>query len=124
MEGIYMVARSADKSTTIFVEKINDLAERNIISAGAGEELKNTAEEAAKEGKKEADAENVAAYFGDKVFYRYVILILGAAVIISLLGGLALAYLKMDIPQFIVAVGTTALGAIAGILAPSPTQKQ
>jgi hypothetical protein len=110
--------------TALLEKKVDELAEDKTISEEAVSKLKEATKESATEGKKEADAENIAAYFRDKEFYRGVLIILGAAVIIATIGGLALSFNGKDIPQFIVAVGTTALGAIAGILAPSPAQKQ
>ncbi len=51
--------------------------------------------------------------------YKIVVIILGLALLIAL--GAAI-YLKGDVSDFIVAVGSGALGALAGLLAPSPTQ--
>lgn len=62
----------------------------------------------------------------DTRLYTILIVILGLAVLIALIGPLVLAGLgKHDaIPQAVVAIGSTAVGALAGILAPSPSQSK
>ena len=59
----------------------------------------------------------------DKWIYRGVIIVLGIAVVATVFGGINLA-LKADpnikLPEFIVAIGAAAVGALAGLLAPSP----
>jgi uncharacterized membrane protein YjjB (DUF3815 family) len=42
------------------------------------------------------------------------------AVLIALAGILVLAFFQKEIPQAAVAIASTAVGALAGILAPSP----
>lgn len=56
------------------------------------------------------------AYRGDRHFYRVVAWSLSAVVILSMLGSLCLAYLDKNIPEAIIALGSTALGALAGVL--------
>lgn len=51
--------------------------------------------------------------------YKIVVIILGIALLVAL--GEAI-FLNGEVPDFIVAVGSRALGALAGLLAPSPTQ--
>lgn len=58
----------------------------------------------------------------DKVLYRLVVGSLGAAVLISLIGAIVLAPFAKETPQVLVAIGSAAVGALAGLLAPSPTQ--
>ena len=125
MEGISMEIRSADESNAILSEKLNTLAANDVIPKESLSALKDASKEAANEGKTKVDAAKAAAWVDDKEFYRGVLIILGAAVIITTLGGLALAFYNpsQEIPQFIAAIGTTALGAIAGLLAPSPTHQ-
>ena len=119
-----MEVRSADKATDILNEQIDTLAASGTIPAPAVQTLKDAAKDAAVQGKTRADAANVQAYINDRKFYYGVLLILGLAVLISAIGGLLISfYSSKEIPQFIVAIGTTALGAVAGILAPSPTGK-
>lgn len=57
----------------------------------------------------------------DKWIYRIVVDALGLAVLVSLLGAIVLAALKLpEIPQILTAIGSAAVGALAGLLAPSP----
>ncbi|MEO1007631.1 MAG: hypothetical protein AAFX79_03635 [Planctomycetota bacterium] len=57
------------------------------------------------------------AYSNDKVFYRLVVIGLLAVVIIALLFA-GLAENGTEPSQVVTAMGTTALGAVAGLLAP------
>ena len=52
--------------------------------------------------------------------YRLLLVFLGMAVLIALAGILVLAFFQKEIPQAAVAIASTAVGALAGILAPSP----
>ncbi|KZD24463.1 hypothetical protein [Tardiphaga robiniae] len=61
----------------------------------------------------------------DKWIYRTVVVILGVAVIATVFGGIYLAILakadqSVKLPDAIVAIGSAAVGALAGLLAPSP----
>lgn len=61
----------------------------------------------------------------DVWIYRAVVVILGIAVVATVLGGIWLTYAghgdaKMSLPEAIVAIGSAAVGALAGLLAPSP----
>ena len=62
-------------------------------------------------------------YIGDVWVYRGVVFVLGAAVLPTLVGALVLQAYARDVPQAIVGLGATALGALAGLLVPSPTGK-
>jgi hypothetical protein len=69
------------------------------------------------------DAKNPLAF--DVWIYRAVVVILGITVLCTVVGGLALTFVahgepKMAIPEAIVAIGSAAVGALAGLLAPSP----
>jgi anaerobic C4-dicarboxylate transporter len=64
----------------------------------------------------------------DVVIYRSVVLFLGTAVLVSILGAIVLVWhCKCDAnrepPQILTAIGSAAVGALAGLLAPSPSQK-
>lgn len=57
----------------------------------------------------------------DKWTYRIVVLALGSAVIIAMLGLILLAWKGVpSVPDGLVAIGSAAVGALAGLLAPSP----
>jgi hypothetical protein len=63
----------------------------------------------------------------DLWIYRAVVVILGTAVLATIFGGLVLAFYgnatNYKLPAEIVAIGSAAVGALAGLLAPSPKDK-
>jgi len=63
----------------------------------------------------------------DVWIYRAVVVILGICVISTVLGGIVLVMYgkgdtKIVLPDGIVAIGSAAVGALAGLLAPSPKE--
>lgn len=63
----------------------------------------------------------------DPWIYRMVVLCLGLTVLATVIGGIVLTYIggsspNFQIPQGVVAIGSAAVGALAGLLAPSPRQ--
>ena len=56
------------------------------------------------------------AYLGDRLFYRLIGAGLVAIVVIALLGLIGLAAYGKEIPEAIVAMGSAAIGALAGVL--------
>ncbi len=63
----------------------------------------------------------------DPWIYRFVVLFLGLAVLTTVVGGIVLTYTggtnqNFQVPQGIIAIGSAAVGALAGLLAPSPRQ--
>ncbi len=65
------------------------------------------------------------AYLGDRWIYRTVVAVLGLVVLATVGGGIYLAVPSsgseaVSIPDAIVAIGSAALGALAGLLAPAP----
>lgn len=64
------------------------------------------------------------AYVADKWIYRMVVGILGLAIVIAAGGALWLAVRGGGpTPEILLALGSAAVGALAGLLAPSPTQE-
>ena len=67
-------------------------------------------------------------YQSDILIYRIVVGVLGAAVLLTVVGGLGLAFLgkptEYKIPAELIALGSAAVGALAGLLAPSPGQSR
>ncbi len=61
----------------------------------------------------------------DVWIYRIVVAALGLAVLVSLVGAIILAVWENDseTPQVLTAIGSAAVGALAGLLAPSPASK-
>ncbi len=58
----------------------------------------------------------------DVWIYRIVVGALGLAVPISLIGAIVLAKNGTDTPAILTAIGSAAVGALAGLLAPSPVK--
>jgi hypothetical protein len=56
------------------------------------------------------------AYLGDRHFYRVVAWSLAGLAGLALIGSIFLAAYDREIPDFIVAIGSTAVGALAGVL--------
>jgi hypothetical protein len=60
----------------------------------------------------------------DVWIYRMVVAALGASLFVSLLGAIVLVVVtSKDTPPVLVALGSAAVGALAGLLAPSPAGK-
>ena len=100
----------------------------------AQEELKNLLNEIradpavpdAIKKKAEAAIGQGPVYISDVLIYRIVVTVLGATVLLTVVGGLGLAFLgspnNYKIPPELIALGSAAVGALAGLLAPSPGQ--
>lgn len=56
----------------------------------------------------------------DVWIYRIVVLALGGTIVISVIGAIVLAYIEADIPELLIALGSGAVGALAGLLSPKP----
>jgi hypothetical protein len=61
----------------------------------------------------------------DAWIYRIVVTVLGSVALATVVGGIVLAYVgrgdaSVSLPEGIVAIGSAAVGALAGLLAPSP----
>ncbi len=56
------------------------------------------------------------AYHGDRLFYRVVVIALALIAVGALVALIYLTVTGKDIPQSIVALGSTAVGALAGVL--------
>jgi len=67
-------------------------------------------------------SEAAAVTVPDTLIYRIVVGSLGLAVLISLVGSIILASQKLDTPAVLTALGSAAVGALAGLLAPSPAR--
>ena len=56
----------------------------------------------------------------DRWVYRVVVVSLGLAILIAAVGAVVLQYNGHDSPAILVAIGSGAIGALAGLLAPAP----
>lgn len=59
----------------------------------------------------------------DVWIYRMVVAALGLVVLISIIGAIYLANTASGVPDAIISLGSAAVGALAGLLAPSPGTK-
>lgn len=59
----------------------------------------------------------------DPWVYRIVVLVLGLAVFASLIGAIILTIQDHSTPELLIALGSAAMGGLAGLLAPSPLNK-
>jgi hypothetical protein len=59
----------------------------------------------------------------DHWIYRAVVVVLGFTVVTSLVGTIVLVMTDHSTPEIIVALGSAAIGGLAGLLAPAPTNK-
>jgi len=55
--------------------------------------------------------------------YRLVVIVLGLTVIASVIDTIALTLTGLSTPELLVALGSAAIGGLAGLLAPSPTNR-
>lgn len=62
------------------------------------------------------EPEKRPAFETDRLFYRVVACVLGATILIAAGGGVALAWCGKEIPQILTALGSAAIGALAGVL--------
>ena len=65
----------------------------------------------------------VPAYINDKWVYRVVVGALSLAILLVIAAYVYLAATPKGPPEALVAIGSGALGALTGLLAPSPSQK-
>lgn len=78
--------------------------------------------EEVKQNPAEAIARVASAQIPDTMIYRMVVGALGLAVLIAILGSIVLVAFNKTAPDATVAMGSAAVGALAGLLAPSPRQ--
>jgi hypothetical protein len=55
--------------------------------------------------------------------YRIVVAVLGLTVVVSVVGAIVLTLSGASTPEVIVALGSAAIGGLAGLLAPSPMNR-
>jgi hypothetical protein len=65
----------------------------------------------------------------DKFIYRTVVVVLGLTVLATVIGGVVIVVVGqgnqlIKLPGAVVAIGSAAVGALAGLLAPSPARRQ
>ncbi|HLF27404.1 MAG TPA: hypothetical protein VJG32_13805 [Anaerolineae bacterium] len=61
---------------------------------------------------------------GEKLdLYRTVVVVLGLVILTCIAGAILLAIADRPTPEFLVAIGSAAVGGLAGLLAPSPKDR-
>jgi len=96
---------------------------------GVLDQLKTNPEETLKKLAIQATKElPTPALIVDRWIYRIVVIALGAVAIIAILGAVLLAFhgvgeKVIQVPDVVTALGAAAIGALSGLLAPSPTSK-
>lgn len=106
------------RSADLLVQRLKD---EKTLEAVAADNSK--LDEIAVEVKKVADSGNAGlavarALESDRTVYRMTTLFLGAAVTLCVIGILVLGYSAKTVPDSLVAIASTAVGALAGLLAP------
>jgi hypothetical protein len=94
---------------------VETLAERVAADPALAEQVKNDPAGALKQLA-------AAGPVPDTWIYRIVVLSLGAAVLIALVAASILAGYGKPVPEGVIAIGSVAAGALAGLLAPSPVR--
>lgn len=56
----------------------------------------------------------------DVWIYRMVVFALGVTLFVTVLGAIVIVILSGTVPDILIAIGSAAVGALAGLLAPSP----
>jgi len=95
----------------VLQERVSDLA-------AAGDS--KTVESIVKEVKTEAERRTEVP---DTFVYRATVVVLGVSVLTVVGSQLWLSLVDMDIPDGLIAIGSAAIGALAGLLAPTPASK-
>ena len=112
-----MAVHSASQMVKMFQDDPNLL--KQLSTSNAAQQtlkvLKKTANQA---------ESKVLVYIGDKRFYYVVICELGGVLQIATLGSIGLAVRSISTPDILVALGSAAIGALAGLFAPSPVGQQ
>ena len=103
--------RSADQMVNIL---LRDPSRLDVIKTDPIAELAKLAQEA---------KDTVPIYVGDKSFYRIVVVSLGIVVVVAVIGGVILGLMGKTAPEMLLALGSAAVGALAGLLVPSPSAK-
>lgn len=105
----------SESLANVLNEKIGDLADAVDDSA-----VKKVISEA----KKEAAERTPPAYIADRWIYRGTVAVLGLAVLFVVFAQyqIVLAAPQRAIPDGLIAIGSVAIGALAGLLAPTPSR--
>jgi hypothetical protein len=104
---------------TMAVEKVQSVGEL-AARVAADPEL----QKALKENPVQALSSLAAPLRSDAMIYRMVVAALGLTLMVAAIGVIALAFFEKAIPDSVVAFGSGCVGALAGLLAPSPVARE
>ena len=82
-----------------------------------------TAAKTAKQKEPAAPTQKRKGLRSDRLLHLVVVVYLGLIVLIVVGGAIFLTYSKLETPEILVTVGAASIGAIAGLLVPSPLSK-
>lgn len=103
------------------IEEDPELEEK--IKKAPAEEVAKLAGEEARKLWEEALEKGMPVYTLDTWLYRLVVIALGLTVVIAVIGGIIIGARAGDPPDVLVALGSAAVGALAGLFAPAvPSQ--
>lgn len=95
-----------------FAEALDERA-GELVAASDTQTVQSIVQEAETEARRRTE-------IPDTFVYRVTVIVLGLAVLSVILAQLWITLEKLDIPDGIIAIGAAAIGALAGLLAPTP----
>lgn len=96
------------------------LVKSAVETPGVLSALKADPEETLKQLEKQAIQTVPRALEQDKWIYRVIVGSLGAVLILVVIGAIAISFSSKELPDVLTALASASIGALAGILAPSP----
>lgn len=91
----------------------------------AGADLVGVAQTTGSNGDRAVAVSYEPALKRDIWIYRMVVGILGIVIVVAAVGGVLIGMAgRSDVPEVVLALGTGAVGALGGLLAPSPSGRQ
>ncbi len=97
-----------DKSIVNIAKRVNDPADK--LAAGVPDEVKQKLTESAQWQMQH-----------DAAIYRGALVTLSIIGVVTLLGVFVLAWYSKTIPESVIALGSASVGALAGLISPTPT---
>jgi hypothetical protein len=97
------------------IQYVSDLANKVANDPALAEQLKSNPADTL--------ATLAAPLQSDRAIYRIVVASLGAAVVLAMVGAVVLTFVGKSVPDVLTALGSAAVGALAGLLAPSPVNR-
>ncbi len=101
-------------------------AEVSTVSMEPTDEMRNGSGTAARRSSETVQTRIIKPLENDPWIYRIVVIVLGLVMLTGAGGSIALALVPTakDVPTILIALGSAAVGAMAGLLAPSPNMNR